>query len=119
MCSWLGNSLCVPKRVRTPFMGFFSGRVTCMRYHVKGPPPGLFAGEHLKRLQKHAIGKQRTANADGVEVGWTAGDHILDTDFDLEKNIVNDALHFCLRVDTQKVPSDLLRAYGQVELKAL
>ena len=45
--------------------------------------------------------------------------HILDTDFDLEKNVVNDALHFCLRVDTQKVPADLLRAYTQVELEGL
>ena len=100
-------------------MGFFTGRVTFARYAVKGPSPGMFGPEHLERLQNHAIGKQRVANADGVEIGWTAGDHILDTDFDLEKNVVNDALHFCLRVDTQKIPSDLLRAYAQVELKAL
>ena len=100
-------------------MGFFSGRVTFARYRVLGPTPGMFGEEHLERLQNHAIGKQRVANADGVEIGWTGGDHILDTNFDLAKNIVNDALHFCLRVDTQKIPSDLLRAYGQVELKAL
>jgi hypothetical protein len=100
-------------------MGFFSGRVTFARYRVKGPSPGMFGPEYLERLQAHAIGKQRVAGADGVEVGWTAGDHILDTRFDLAKNVVNDALHFCLRVDTQKVPSDLLRAYAQVELEAL
>src|SRR5262249_6301307 len=33
--------------------------------------------------------------------------------------IVNDALHFCLRIDTHKLPSDLLRAYAAIELKAL
>jgi hypothetical protein len=100
-------------------MGFFSGRVTFARYHVNGPAPGMFGPEHLKRLAGHAIGRQRVAKADGAEIGWTAADHILDTDFDLEKNVVNDALHFCLRIDTQKVPADLLRAYTQIELQAL
>jgi hypothetical protein len=100
-------------------MGFFSGRVTFARFRVLGPSPGLFGPEHLERLQAHAIGKQRVASSDGVEVGWTAGDHILDTQFDLAKNVVNDALHFCLRVDAQKVPADLLRAYAAVELAAL
>ena len=92
-------------------MGFFSGRVTFARFRVNGPSPGLFGPEHLERLEAHAIGKQRTASSDGVEVGWTAGDHILDTRFDLAKNVVNDTLHFCLRVDSRSSPSDLLRAY--------
>ena len=61
----------------------------------------------------------RTASSDGVEAGWIAGDHILDNRFDLAKNIVNDTLHFALRVDTNKLPSDLLRAYTQVDLQAL
>jgi hypothetical protein len=78
-------------------MGFFSGRVTFGRYRVKGASPGLFGPEHLQRLQTHAIGKQKVASADGVEAGWTAGDHLLDTSFDLAKNIVNDVLHFCQR----------------------
>jgi len=100
-------------------MGFFSGRITFTRFRIIGPLPGLFGLEHIKRLQNLAIGKQRTASSDGVEVGWTAGDHILDTQFDLAKNVVNDVLHFALRVDTFKIPSDLLRAYFQIELQAL
>jgi hypothetical protein len=100
-------------------MGFFSGRVTFGRYRVNGPAPGMFGPEHLERLQTHAIGKQKIAAADGVEVGWTAGDHLLDTSFELEKNIVNDTLHFCLRIDTMRIPSDLLRAYTQIELQGL
>src|SRR5947209_4220313 len=100
-------------------MGFFSGRVTFARYRVNGPRPGLFGPEHLERLRDHAIGRQRVAAGDGVEVGWTAGDHILDTSFDLAKNIVDDTLSFSLRIDAHKVPSDLLRAYTQVELQAL
>jgi hypothetical protein len=100
-------------------MSFFSGRVTFQRFRVQGPAPRMFGPEYLERLQGHLIGKQRLPTADGVEVGWIAGDHILDTDFDLAKNIVNDTLHFALRVDAQKVPADLLRAYFAVELQAL
>jgi hypothetical protein len=100
-------------------MGFFSGRITFGRYRVKGRSLGPFGPDHLKRLQSHAIGKQRIVAADGVEVGWTAGDHLLDTSFELEKTLVNDALHFCLRIDTTRLPSDLLRAYTQIELQAL
>jgi hypothetical protein len=99
-------------------MGFFSGRVTCARFHVTGRPPRQFGVEQLERLAAHAIGRQRVASGDGVEVGWTAGDHILDTRFDLAKNIVNDTLHFALRVDTVKIPAELLRAYTAVELEA-
>src|SRR5690349_23134098 len=100
-------------------MGFFSGRVTFARFRVRGRSPRTFGPDHLEKLAAHALGKQRLASADGVEAGWTAGDHILDTRFDLAKNVVNDTLHFALRLDAQKVPADLLRAYTQVELEAL
>src|SRR5881398_3749184 len=100
-------------------MGFFSGRVTCARYRVKGPSPGLFGPEHLERLQAHTVGKHRLASSDGVEVGWTAGDHILDTSFDLAKNVINDTLNFSLRIDSNKVPADLMKGYTAIELKAL
>ncbi len=100
-------------------MGFFSGRVSFVRYRVTGRCPRSFGPEYLEHLAAHAIGKQRIAAADGVESGWTAGDHILDTNFDLAKNIVNDTLHFALRVDQDRIPADLLRAYAQIELQAL
>ncbi len=100
-------------------MGFFSGRLNCMRFKVAGRGPRTFGPEHLDKLAAHAIGKQRLAEADGSSAGWIAGDHILDTRFDLAKNVVNDALHFALRIDSQAIPADLLRAYTQVELEGL
>jgi hypothetical protein len=100
-------------------MGFLTGRVTCMRFRVSGRPPRTFDTEFLDKLSAHAIGKQRIASADGSQVGWIAADHILDSRFDLAKNVVNDALHVAMRVDEQKMPGDLLRAYYQVELQAL
>lgn len=100
-------------------MGFYSGRATFARYRVSGSAPRMFAEQHLAKLAEHAAGRQRMVSADGVEVGWTAGDHILDTQFDLAKNVVNDQLSFALRVDTVKLPSDLLRAYYAMDLAAL
>ena len=73
----------------------------------------------LAKLEDAMIGRQKVATADGSQFGWIAGDHILDTRFDLAKNIINDSLQFALRVDEIKIPSDLLRAYYFVELEAL
>jgi hypothetical protein len=100
-------------------MGFFSGRVTYARYLVSGQAPTHFDQHHLVKLAKHQAGRQRLASADGVEASWIAGDHILDTRWGLAKNIVNDMLWFSMRIDTEKLPSDLLRAYYQVDLEAL
>src|SRR5271165_2316528 len=100
-------------------MGFFTGRVTFLRYRVDGPAPGLFGPEHLERLAAHAIGKQRTQSKDGTEVGWIAGEDILDVGFDLAKNVVQDTLHCAVRVDTQKLPADLIKAYASAELQVL
>jgi hypothetical protein len=100
-------------------MGFFSGRLTCTRFRIDGTSPRQFDQDHLAQLSASAIDQAPAANAQGVSVGWLAGSHILDSRFELEKNIISDCLHFALRIDSQKVPSDLLRAYTQVELDAL
>ena len=100
-------------------MGFLAGRVTFTRCRVMGRAPRLFGPEQLDQLAAYAIGRQRAVSADGVEVGWGAGGHVLDTRFELAKNIINDTLHFALRVDVQKIPADLKRAYYQLELDAL
>lgn len=100
-------------------MGLLTGRATFLRFQVVGPKIRSFTEEHVERLSSHAAGKSRIASADGVDTGWTAGDHALDTDFTLEKNIVNECLAFSMRIDADKVPGDLLQAYTAIELKAL
>src|ERR1700722_16117836 len=98
-------------------MGFLSGRVSFLRFRVDGTTPGIFGPEYLEKLSAQAGGKQKTESKDGTEVGWIAGDDILDVGFDLAKNIVGDTLHFSLRIDTQKLPADLLRAYTRSEIQ--
>ncbi len=100
-------------------MGFLNGRVTYVRYRVGGEGPLPFGEDALEMVESHAIGKHGLGDAaDGVTVGWAGGDHVLDTTFGVEKNVLNDALHLAMRIDTDKVPGDLLRAYTRIETDA-
>jgi hypothetical protein len=100
-------------------MGFLNGRVTFVRYRVGGEGPLPFGVDHLEAVERNAIGKYGPGeSADGVAAGWAGGDHVLDVTFGLEKNIIEDALHLALRIDTDKIPSDLLKAYTKIELDA-
>jgi hypothetical protein len=100
-------------------MGFLNGRVTFTRYRVSGDSPVPFGDDILALAAQHALGKHGSAEAtDGVSTGWSGGDHVLDLSFDLAKNHVNDALHMAIRIDTDKIPSSLLKAYTQIETEA-
>lgn len=99
-------------------MPFLTSRLTAVRFSARRQQPIFDAGD-VALLVNHAIGSQRIAAGDGGQHGWVAGDHALDTDFTLEKNIVNDSLQFGLRIDTNKPPAELLKAYTAIELKAM
>lgn len=100
-------------------MGFLNGRVTYVRYRVGGDSPLPMGDEVLAMAVDHTIGRHGAAEAtDGVSCGWAGGDHLLDTTIEREKNIVNDALHLAFRVDTDKIPGSLLRAYTKMETDA-
>lgn len=97
-------------------MGFLNGRVTYVRFRVSGDSPLPFGEDILEQVSLHAIGRHGAADpTDGVTTGWAGGDHVLDTTFELSKNIVNDALHLAMRVDTDKIPGTLLKAYTKIE----
>ncbi|WP_337176873.1 hypothetical protein [Paludisphaera sp.] len=100
-------------------MGFLNGRMTFTRFRVGGPSPLPFSEETLALLESHKIGKHSPADpADGVSTGWAGGGHVLDVTFDYAKNFINDALHAAIRIDVDKVPGSLLRAYTQIEIDA-
>ncbi len=102
-------------------MGFLSGRVTYQKFRLETPATGKFSWQQgdLSFIENHAAGQQRVAAADGVEVGWAAGKHVLDTTFTLEKNVLGNVLHLALRVDQDKLPADLLNAHYELNLTAL
>lgn len=100
-------------------MPFLGGAVSFSRYHVAGGSPKRLEDKLLDKLREHVIGSQRTARSMGEDVGWIGGRHVLDREFDIEKNVILDCLHFGLRIDASRVPPDLLHAYVQQELDAL
>ena len=46
-------------------MGFFSGRVTFLRYQVDGLAPELFGTQSWSGSPGHAMGRQPAADKDG------------------------------------------------------
>jgi hypothetical protein len=100
-------------------MGFWNGRITFTRYRVGGPSPLPFGEEILEQARRHLMGVHGSPEpADGVSTGWAGADHVLDLTLDLGKNVVEDALHLAIRIDADKIPAALLRAYTQIETDA-
>jgi len=88
-------------------------------FRIDGTQPRQFGSEHVEILEKHAIGESKSFSDEHARVGFLAGDHLLDYDFELEKNVFGDALHFAVRVDTNQVPAAIRRAWLQIELAVL
>ena len=99
-------------------MGFASGSVSFRRFAVVGEAPAAVDQDLLDKLAEHAL-KPGEFGAEEVEYGWGGGRHVLDGHFGFEHNVFADALHFALRVDTNKVPSDLKKAYQLMEEEAV
>lgn len=100
-------------------MGFLAGRMTFERLQVQGASPLPFGDEHMQVLEKFAIGQIEAASAEAPVVGYLGGRHLFDLNFDLEKNVINDALHASIRIDTNKVPGPLRKAWLEMELSPL
>jgi len=100
-------------------MGFLSGSMTFDCFRIDGSQPRQFGSEHVETLRQYAIGEAKSLSNEQARVGFLAGDHLLDYDFDLEKNVFGDALHFAVRIDTNQVPAAVRRAWLQIELAVL
>lgn len=99
-------------------MGFLSGPVTLECFRVGGEQPRQFGEEHIKTLKKFAIGKIETSSPEQPDVGFLAGSHILDLNFDLEKNVIAETLHCAVRIDANQIPAAVRKAWLQMELAA-
>jgi hypothetical protein len=99
-------------------MGFLSGSVILECFRIGGKQPRQFGPEHIKTLEQFAIGQLETASVEQADVGFLAGQHLFDLDFDLEKNVIGDALHFAVRIDTNQIPAAVRKAWMQIELAA-
>lgn len=100
-------------------MGFLSGSVSFERFRIDGPPLKKFTAKHVGTLEKFAIGKIVGSTPEEALIGFVAGRHLFDQDFAVEKNVVDDILHCGLRIDTNKIPSALRKAWLAIELAPL
>ena len=100
-------------------MGFLSGSVTFERFRIIQDPTNKFGEEHLEILKQHRIGRSDANLHEAPGIGFTGGAHLLDTSFDAEKNILGDAMHFGVRIDSCSVPGPIKRAWMQIELAGI
>ena len=100
-------------------MGFLSGSATFERFRITNDPTGEFGEEHLELLKKHKIKSSGSNLYENPRVGFSGGAHLLDTKFDFEKNIIGEALHFGIRMDTCQIPGPIKQAWMQIELSGV
>jgi hypothetical protein len=99
-------------------MGFLSGPLSFQCFQIEGDAKRQFGPADIKILEKFAI-TEIAATVEQPGVGFLAGEHLLDTNFSLEKNAIGEALICAVRIDTHQVPAAIRKAWLQIELAAL
>jgi len=95
-------------------MGFESGSITFRRFAVVGNAPDQVDEKMLEKVAEHALDPGQFG-VEEVEYGWNGGRHIFDGQFSFDHNVFNDCLSFALRIDTNKVPGPVKKAYTLIE----
>ncbi|MBV8781159.1 MAG: hypothetical protein JO353_07150 [Phycisphaerae bacterium] len=98
-------------------MPFDTGSITFRRFKVLGK--SLSAQEVLELAEPHILQPSDIGLVEETECGWSGGEHVLDVKLDSGKNVFADCVHFALRVDTNKPPAELRKAYQKQEEAAL
>jgi hypothetical protein len=99
-------------------MAFDSGRVTFCRFHTVGNAPKTADEALLEALAEHAFVDGEGAGEE-VTSGFVAGAHLFDAQFEYAKNCFGDAVLLGLRIETNRVPADVRRAYRVMHEQAM
>lgn len=94
-------------------MSFPNGSISFRTYKVIGNAPKSPSQEVLDKLVEHTV--RDSDLAEEVEYGWSGPQHIMDSALTFENVVFGQAMHFGLRIDTNKVPADVKKAHKQVE----
>lgn len=100
-------------------MPFLSGSLSFERFRVENFTSESFGQEHLDLMEKYAAGNVETDSTENIHTGFLGGTHLFDQDFSVDKNVINDAVHFGIRIDSNQIPSAIKNAWLQMELAAL
>lgn len=96
-------------------MGFASGSVTFRRFKILGDHPDEITIKILNRLAEFTLQVGEYGVPDEIEYGWSGGRHLFDQKFTFEHNVFADCIHFAIRIDTNRVPSAVKKAYEMME----
>ncbi len=99
-------------------MPFLAGSLAFERFSVEGFDSQSFGDEHIELLAQNAAGNVQTDSEENIHIGFLGGTHLFDQDFDLSKNLINEAVHCSVRIDTNQIPSAIRKAWLQMELAA-
>lgn len=94
-----------------------SGRVSYARWRVAGGPDRVDESL-LAAIEQHTLRRREVGPPPEVSAGWVAGRHVLDDDFDPEEVVFGRTLLLGVRIDTNKIPSELRKAYRSQALQA-
>ncbi|MBC7783700.1 MAG: hypothetical protein H7144_07655 [Burkholderiales bacterium] len=100
-------------------MGFDSGSISFQRYAVVGKAPKTPDEALLAKLGEHVLRPSDEGIPSDVEWGWIGPRHVFDTRFEFENCIYNDCVYFALRVDTNKIPTEVKHAWQTIEEDAV
>jgi hypothetical protein len=99
-------------------MGFARGSMSFRRFAVVGSAPEVPDQGIIDKLTEHALRPSDINTSAEIEAGWSGGRHILDASLSFENNVFAECVHAAMRVDTNKVPSELRKAYKLMEEEA-
>ncbi|WP_153559030.1 hypothetical protein [Roseimaritima sediminicola] len=100
-------------------MPFLRGSLGFERFSVSGFEASHFDDEHIEKMSQHAAGRSQSTAIENVHVGFLGGSHLFDQQFDLSKNVIQDAVHFGIRIDTNQIPAAIRAAWLQMELDGI
>ena len=98
-------------------MGFDSGTLAFTRFHVVGEVVRLPDAETLEKFASCALRTDELSTAE-IDYGWCGPRHCFDGDFGVGNTVYNDCVHVGLRIDTNRIPGELKRAYVAIEESA-
>jgi hypothetical protein len=91
-------------------MPFDSGSVSYARFRIVGGPDAVDA-ELLAALAENVARPPSVGARPEMQAGWAGPRHVYDTDFDPASVVFGETLLLGIRIDTNRVPPELRRAY--------
>lgn len=114
-----GNGLWITLRSRrfgAPFgddspMPFRHGSISFARFRLAGDVPTAADDALFDRLAEHTVQPPSVGAPPELQAGWCAGRHVFDASFDADTMLFGEHLLPGVRIDTNKVPAEIRKAY--------